>query len=324
MRYQNILVLGGTGFLGRSVVDRLAAEGRRVRVATRRLTQARELAVLPTVEIVEADIHDPAALDRLLAGCDAVVNLVGILHDPGTQHPYGRWFCAVHVELPRRLTAACKARGIGRLLHVSALGADGNGPSAYLRSKGDGEDIVRSAGPAGTTIFRPSVVFGDGDRFLNRFAGLAACLPVLLLGRPDARLQPVWVEDVAAAIDNALDAQETFGKTYELCGPTVYSLRRLVQFAARASGHSRPVIGLPDFLAYLLADALALLPGEPPLTRDNLDSLSVDNVASTQPYRPAPELGIRPAPMEPEAALYLAGLHPRTRMDGFRAQARHG
>ena len=324
MRHQNILVLGGTGFVGRSVVDRLAAEGRRVRVPTRRLTQARELAVLPTVEIVEADIHDPATLDRLLAGCDAVINLVGILHDPGTQHPYGRWFCAVHVELPRRLTAACKARGIERLLHVSALGADGNGPSAYLRSKGDGEDIVRSAGPVGTTIFRPSVVFGDGDQFLNRFAGLAACLPVLLLGRPAARLQPVWVEDVAAAIGNALDEPATFGKTYELCGPTVYPLRRLVQFAARASGHPRPVIGLPDFLAYLLADTLELLPGEPPLTRDNLDSLSVDNVASTQPYRPAPELGIRPAPMEPEAALYLAGLHPRTRMDGFRAQARHG
>lgn len=324
MRYQNILILGGTGFLGRSVVDRLAAQGRRVRVATRRLAQARPLIVLPTVEVVEADIHDPAALDRLLADCDAVINLVGILHDPGTRSPYGPWFRAVHVELPRRLAAACKKRGVERLLQVSALGADRNGPSAYLRSKGDGEDALRQAGVEGTTIFRPSVVFGDGDQFLSRFSRLAACLPVLLLGKPAARLQPVWVEDVAAAIGNVLDERASFGKIYELCGPTVYSLQRLVQFAARTSGHPRPVIGLPDALAYLLAGTMELLPGEPPLTRDNLDSLRVDNVASVQPYRPAPELGIQPAPMEPEAVLYLAGLHPRTRMDGFRARAGHG
>jgi len=322
--HDNILVLGGTGFIGRCLVDRLVSQGRKVCVPTRRRARARELWVLPTVEVVDADIGDAATLAALLEGRDAVVNLVGILHDGGPLAPgagYGAAFGAAHVELPRRLVAACAQQGVARLLHVGALGADPQGPSGYLRSKGEGERIVRAA-PLDSTVFEPSVVFGAGDSFLNLFAGLAAFLPVLMIGGAQARMQPVWVQDLVTAMCSALDARATYGKTYEICGPAVYTLRELVQFAARASGHPRPVVALPDAAATFMARIFELLPGPPLLSRDNLKSLSVDNIASRQPYVPAPELGFRPAPMEPEAALYLSGLHPRTRFSGFRARAR--
>jgi NADH dehydrogenase len=207
------------------------------------------------------------------------------------------------------------------LLHVSALGADPKGPSMYLRSKGDGERAAQSSHQLETTVFRPSVVFGREDRFLNLFAHMARWLPLLAIGRPEARFQPVWVGDVASAIVNSLDSAETYGRTYELCGPRTYTLRELVQFAARASGHPRPVVGLPDAAARSMAWVFEHMPGEPIMSRDNLDSLKVDSIASRQPYWPAPELGIRPTPLEPEAILYLAGLHPRTRFGGFRTRA---
>ena len=326
MTYQNILVLGGTGFVGRSLVERLVADGRTVCVPTRRRSKGRELFVLPTVDVVEADINDPASLRALLAGRDAVINLVGILHDSGratiaSGGRYGAAFGAAHVELPRSVVAACRETGVQRLLHVSALGAEPAGPSGYLRSKADGERAVREAGGLATSIFRPSVVFGDGDNFLNLFAGLAALLPVLFIGGAQSRMQPVWVHDLAGAIAGALDNRATFGKSYEICGPTVYTLRELVAFAAHAAGHPRPVVGLPGPLAAAMAMLFELLPGPTLLSRDNLRSLQVDSIASTQPYRPAPELGMVPSPMEPEATLYLSGLHPRTRFGGFRARA---
>ena len=334
MAYQNVLVLGGTGFIGRYLVGCLAAQGRRVCVPTRRRARGRELLVLPTVEVVQADIHDGSVLRALLSGRDAVINLVAILHDsdavalsgalpqPQTAGHYGAGFAAAHVQLVRSLVDACRQSGVGRLLHVSALGADPNGPSEYLRSKAEGEQIAREAQGISTTVFRPSIVFGAGDHFLTRFAAMAAWLPVLATPQPQARMQPVWVHDLIAAMCTALDEPSTFGKRYEICGPTIYTLRDLMHFAARAAGHPRPVIGIPGPLAYVLASCFELLPGSPPLSRDNLRSLSVDNIASQQPYVPAPELGLRPAPMEPEAALYLAGMHPRSRYGGFRARAR--
>ena len=148
----------------------------------------------------------------------------------------------------------------------------------YLRSKGDGERVVQSSSALETTVFRPSVVFGREDRFLNVFARMARSLPVLAIGRPDARMQPVWVADVATAIVNTLDHVETYGRTYELCGPRIYTLRELVQFAAHASGHPRPVLGLPDPAANMMAWIFEHLPGEPVMSRDNLDSLKVDSV----------------------------------------------
>lgn len=323
MKHQRILAIGGSGFIGRYVVDRLAARVASIVVPTRRRDRVKQLIVLPTADVVEADIHDPVVLGRLVSDCDAVINLVGVLHGdyPPANLPYGPQFLQAHVELPRRIVAACERHGVRRLLHVSALGADPKGPSMYLRSKGDGERAAQSSSLLETTVFRPSVVFGREDRFLNLFAQMARFLPVLAIGRPDARFQPVWVSDVASAIVNCLDNVETYGRTYELCGPRTYTLRELVQFAARASGHRRLVLGLPDAIAKVMAWVFEQLPGQI-MSRDNLDSLQVDSVATRQPYWPAPELGIRPTPMEPEAVLYLAGLHPRTRFGGFRARAR--
>jgi len=191
----------------------------------------------------------------------------------------------------------------------------------YQRSKGDGEAAVRASG-LDWTIFQPSVVFGPEDKFLNTFATLASIAPVLPIANAQARFQPIYVGDVADAFVNALDNRATFRKSYELVGPRIYTLKELVQFAARASGHPRPVVGLPGSLARAQAIMMELAPGEPMMSRDNLDSMQRDNVASTQPYVPPPELGLELHPMESEAALYLAGQNSRSRLGNFRARAR--
>lgn len=316
MRHHNVLVLGGSGFIGRYIVNLLVERGCRVLVPSRRRDHAKHLIMLPTCDVVEANVHDDPTLDRLVAGQDAVINLVGILH--GSKAAFEQ----AHTKLTHRVLAACLKNDVPRYLHMSALGADPHGPSMYQRSKGAAESEVRSSS-RDWTIFQPSVVFGVEDDFLNLFGKLAALAPVVPVGGANVRFQPVWVEDVAAAFVNSLDNEATYRKSYELAGPKIYTLRELVQFAARAAGHSRPVIALPDNVARLQAAVMEKLPGPTLLSRDNLDSLKRDNVASTQPYRPAPELGIaHPAPLEPEASLYLAGLHPRTRFGGFRTKAR--
>jgi NADH dehydrogenase len=315
-----ILVIGGAGFVGRHIVARLVGKGLRVTVPTRHRARAGHLILLPTVDVVESDVHSDDALDALLRDHDAVINLVGILQGSrGT--PYGREFARAHVELPKRIVAACTRQGLRRYLHMSALGADPKGPSMYQRSKGDGEAVVR-ASSLDWTIFQPSVVFGPEDRFLNTFATLAKFFPVLPIGGADVRFQPVWIGDVAQAFVNALDNRDTYGKSYELVGPRVYTLRELVRFAAAASGHPRPVVALPGGIAQVQARMMELAPGEPLMSRDNLDSMKVDNIASSQPYVPAPELGITPTAMEAEAPRYLSGQTVRTRLDSFRARAR--
>jgi NADH dehydrogenase len=315
-----ILVIGGAGFVGRHIVARLAGQGLRVTVPTRHRARAGHLILLPTVEVVESDVGSDDALDLLLRDQDAVINLVGILQGSrGT--PYGREFARAHVELPKRIIAGCARHGIHRYLHMSALGADPKGPSMYQRSKGDGEAAVR-ASPLDWTIFQPSVIFGPEDRFLNTFATLAKVFPVLPIGGADVRFQPVWIGDVAQAFVNALGNRDTYRKSYELVGPRVYTLRELVQFAAAASGRPRPVLALPGGIAQLQARMMELAPGEPLMSRDNLDSMKVDNIASRQPYVPAPELGITPTAMEAEAPRYLSGQTVRTRLDAFRARAR--
>ena len=315
MRHTHVLVLGGSGFIGRYIVNFLIDRGCRVTVPARRRDKAKHLIVFPTCDVIEANINDDVQLARLTAGQHAVINLVGILQ--GSEADFAR----AHVDLTRRALAACQQHKVRRYLHMSALGADAQGPSMYQRSKGTAEQLVRDCG-LNWTIMRPSVVFGIEDRFLNTFASLARFAPVIPLAGADVRFQPVWVEDVAHAFVNALDNAATFGKTYELAGPRIYTLRELVQFAASAAGHRRPVIGLPDGVARLQARLMELAPGEPLLSRDNLDSMKRDNVASVQPFTPAPELGIAHTPLEPEASLYLAGMHPRTRFSGYRAHAR--
>jgi uncharacterized protein YbjT (DUF2867 family) len=308
MRHRNILVVGGSGFIGSALVARLAASGLRVVVPTRRRERARGLILLPTVDVVETSVSDPEALSALVASCDAVVNLVGQLHGRAGRagDPFGPDFARAHVELPARLVEACRRHGVRRLLHVSALGVRDGGeqtlPSRYLRSKAAGEAAIRQADDLDWTVFRPSVVFGPGDSFLALFAGLQRVLPVLALPKADSRFQPVFVGDVVQAIANALDEPTTRHRVYELAGPKVYTLRQLVSMAGKWSGHRRPVFALPESLGRIQAAMMELAPGGPLLSRDNLDSMTIDNVA-TQPF-PA-ELGVTPSSLEAIAPGYL-------------------
>ena len=296
MKHARILVVGGTGFIGREVVAKLAAEGRRVIVPTRRRERARALILLPGVEVIEADVMQPEVLRRLLAGCDAAISLVGILHGRPGADGWGPDFARAHIALPRALAQACADQGVHRLVHVSALGVTDGGertlPSRYLRSKAAGEAAVRSVSGLDVTVMRPSVVFGADDAFLNLFGRIQALLPVLALAGSSAQFQPIWVGDVAQAIVNALDDPRCAGRTYPLAGPEVFTLRELVKLAGQWAGHPRPIIGLPNTLGRLVALGMEWAPGEPLMTRDNIDSMSVPSV-SDAPI--APELGITPA-----------------------------
>lgn len=302
MTLSRILIVGGSGFVGQALATRLSDQNRRVLVPTRRIERSRHLLLLPTAEVRQADPHDDAQLDTLLAGVDAVVNLVGILHGRWGS-PYGPEFARAHVELPARLAQACVRNGVRRLVHVSALGVsdDGQGPSMYLRSKSDGERAIRQTAGLDWTILRPSVIFGPGDSFLNLFAALQRSFPVMPLARAGARFQPVFVGDVAAAICNALENPATIGRTYELAGPEVFTLRRLVELAGRWGGSPRPIWELPYTLGQLQAGLLGALPN-PLMSTDNFDSMSVDNVAS-EPM--SPDLGVSPTPLGAIAPQYL-------------------
>jgi NADH dehydrogenase len=310
-----VALIGGAGFIGQAVIARLARSGVPMRVATRRPARARDLSVFPTVQLCAADPRDAASLQSLLKGCSAVVNLAGILHDPRApaHGGFGPAFTAAHVELPRALAAACRQAGVRRVVHVGALGAAADAPSAYLRSKAEGERLLREDPGLAVTVLRPSVVFGRGDSFMNLFASLARSLPCILLGGAGARLQPVAVEDVADAVVAALAQEATAGRAYSLCGPAVYTLAELVGLAARLSGHPRPVLGLPRPLAMAMAALFERLPGPTLLSRDNLRSLAVDSIDPQQPHVPAPELGLRHLALEPAAAAWLGATRPRAK-----------
>lgn len=299
-----VLVIGGTGFIGQHVVARLVADGHQVVVPTRRYRHARELLPMPTVTVHQVDVHDDRQLQGVLEGCHAVINLVGVLHSR-LGHPYGPDFKRAHVDLPGRMARGCVSTGTGHLVHISALGASVSGPSGYARSKADGERVIQETLQGQKTTFsilQPSVVFGPEDNFMNLFAGLAKFTPVMLLAGAGARLQPVYVGDVVKAIVACLTDARCRNNTYELGGPQAYTLGELVSFAARWSGHPRLVLPLPRALGYLQARLFECLPGQPLMSRDNLDSLKVDNVM-TGPL--APELGIVPTPLEAVAPRYL-------------------
>lgn len=313
MRIKRVCVLGGSGFVGSVVVGALSEAGYEVKVLTRKREASKHLILLPTVDVVECDVMDDAALVEQIKGSDAVINLIGILHESRKAN-----FADIHVELPRRLARVCAEHGVRRMLHMSALQASSDAPSAYLRSKAAGETAVMSyADKLKLTIFRPSVIFGRDDSFINLFASLVKLMPVVLLAKPEARFQPVWVEDVAQAFVRSLENVDTFGQCYELGGPRVYTLRELVQSVADMLGRKRCIIGLNDQLSYWQAYAMELLPVKL-MTRDNLYSMQVDSVCSGG--FPA-VFGIEPTAMEAVVPDYLSGHTSRRSYSRFRTGA---
>lgn len=315
---KKVLVLGGTGFVGRHVCEKLQRRGWHITVPTRQPAKAAAVLPLPRVTVVEADVHDTRQLLRLMEGQHAVVNLVAILH--GDDDAFER----VHVELPLAIAEACLADAACRLVHLSALGASADGPSMYQRSKARGEEVLRASGLA-LTLLRPSVIFGRGDRFLNLFARLQRVSPLLPLAGADARLQPVWVEDVAEAVAACLgdDARgrASIGRTIECAGPEVLELRELVRLAGRLGSTQRPVVSLPLAVGRWQAALLELLPGEPLMSRDNVASLSVPNVASGA-LPSLDSLGIAPASVHAIAPTYLGERNSRSQLLHLRQQAR--
>jgi NADH dehydrogenase len=317
MAAPRVLVLGGSGFVGRQVCEQLARLGWHITVPTRRAVNAARVQSLPGLTVIEANVHQEADLARLIPGHDAVVNLVAVLH--GSEER----FESVHVDLPSKIASAMKKAGVQRLVHISALGADPQGPSMYQRSKARGETVLHNAGLQ-LTILRPSVIFGAEDKFLNLFADLQAVAPFMPLAGSGTRFAPVWVGDVARAVVVCLQKLDTVGQTYELCGPDVMTLGELVQRAGQWAGvnegRGRPVIGLPMWVGWLQAAAMELAPGEPLMSRDNLASMKVDNIASGQ-HPGLSDLGISAASAAGVAPGYLGHRGPRSKLNRWRAGA---
>ncbi len=313
MTIKTVTVLGGAGFVGSCLVAKLDGAGYQVKVLSRRREAAKHLILLPNVQVAECDVADNHALNEALQGSDAVINLVGILHEGGNNI-----FEATHHQLPRRLAQMCEELGINRLLHMSALQANKNAPSEYLRSKAAGEAAINEfSKKLDITIFKPSVIFGRGDHFLNLFANLVKFLPIIFLAKPNAKFQPIWVEDVTQCFVNALENATTYGKSYELGGPNVVTLRQLVQKVMAILGKHRPIIGLNNTLSMAQAFMMELSPFRL-LSRDNIRSMQVDSVCSAQI---AAELGVTPASLDVVVPEYLLNQNPRAAYDAFRSAA---
>jgi len=317
MTAPRVLVLGGSGFVGRHVCEQLARQGWHITLPTRRAVNAASVQSLPGLTVIEANVHQEADLARLMPGHDAVVNLVAVLH--GSEER----FESVHVDLPGKIASAMKKAGVQRLVHISALGADPQGPSMYQRSKARGETVLHNAGLQ-LTVLRPSVIFGAEDKFLNLFADLQAVAPFMPLAGSGTRFAPVWVNDVAGAVVVCLQKPDTVGQTYEICGPDVMTLGELVQQAGQWAGvnhgRGRPVIGLPMWVGWLQAAAMEMAPGEPLMSRDNLASMKVDNIA-TGGYPGLEDLGINAASAAGVAPTYLGHRGPRSRLNSWRSRA---
>ena len=302
MKINRVCILGGTGFVGHHLSARLCSAGIRCRLVTRHPQRHRDQLVLPGLELVSGDILGLAQLERHFAGCEAAINLVGILNETGKP---GQGFRRLHVELVEQIAEAGRLAGVQRLLHMSALNASAsNGTSEYLRSKGEGENQAHTLGHSSmrVTSFRPSVIFGPGDSFFNRFAGLLRKAPgIFPLACPDARFQPVYVGDVVEAFARALVDRSTWDKHFDLCGPRVFTLAELVQLTARVIGKRVRVVGLNDLLSRLQARVMDHVPGKP-FSYDNYLSLRLDSVCE---HNHLTELGIVPKGPETVLPLYL-------------------
>ena len=316
MRLQSIAVLGGTGFVGTRLVARLIKDGHQVTVLSRDREQHKHLLVLPGLTLQNCDVYEEAQLSERFRGKDIVINLIGILNERGFS---GVGFRRAHTELTQGVLQAARSAGVTRLLQVSALKAAVDAPSYYLRSKGEAERLIREGSAAlDWTIFQPSVMFGPGDSFLNRFAGLLAALPMAFpLAKPNARFQPVLVDDVIEAMLRCLHGGASSRQTYELGGPQIYSLREIVGLVAKLTGQRRWIIGLPDFAARIQALLMDFVPGRP-FSSDNYRSLTIDSVCTEDGFA---RLGIKPQSMVASARQYLGALEDNARLSHNRASA---
>jgi uncharacterized protein YbjT (DUF2867 family) len=316
MRLQSIAVLGGTGFLGTRLVARLIKDGHQVTVLSRDREQHKHLLVLPGLTLQNCDVYEEAQLSERFRGKDIVINLIGILNERGFS---GAGFRRAHTELTQGVLQAARSAGVTRLLQVSALKAAVDAPSYYLRSKGEAERLIREGSAAlDWTIFQPSVMFGPGDSFLNRFAGLLAALPAAFpLAKPNARFQPVLVDDVIEAVLRCLHGGASSRQTYELGGPQVYSLREIVGLVAKLTGQRRWIVGLPDFAARMQALVMDFVPGRP-FSSDNYRSLTIDSVCTEDGFA---KLGIKPQSMVASARQYLGALEDNARLSHNRESA---
>jgi NADH dehydrogenase len=314
MRPLSICILGGTGFIGTRLVARLLNDGHRITVLTRNREQHRDLRVLPGLFLENCDVYDAAALSEWFRGQEVVINLIGILNERGFS---GSGFRRTHTELTRGALQAARSAGVSRFLQMSSLGAAVDAPSHYLRSKGEAERLIQNeSGQVDWTIFKPSVIFGPGDSFLNRFAALLGALPwVFPLAKPNALLQPVFVDDVVAAFVRCLHGGISSRQTYELGGPQRYALRDIVAFVAKITGRRRLIIGLPDGIARLQAFVMDFVPGKP-FSSDNYRSLTVDSVCRDDGFG---RLGIKPQSMNGAARQYLGRDEDNARLSRDRA-----
>lgn len=313
MHIKNTVVLGGSGFVGSAIVAKLVSAGYQVTVLTRRLDHAKHLSLLPGVTLKLCNVFDAQALRSALQGADAVINLLGILHQSGKAS-----FTQVHADLPVQLAKLCQDLGIKRLLHMSSLCAATDAPSLYLRSKGQAEVALAGYVPAlAITVFRPSIIFGRADQFINLFAGLIKHFPLVVLVKPNAKFQPVWVEDVATCFVASLNQPASFGLSYDLVGPKVYTFRALLKAIMQTLGVHKPILGLNDALSYAQAFLMECLPIKL-MSRDNIRSMQVDSV-SDQGF---PEwLELRPSALETVMPQYLIDQTPRGAYDRFRRKA---
>jgi len=287
-------------------------------VITRRASQAAAIQNLPRVRVLEGDVYNSAYLAQCMAHHDVVINLIAILH--GSEAAFDK----AHVQLPQVIAQACHASGVKRLIHISALGASMDGPSTYQRSKAQGEAVLKQAG-LDLTLLQPSVIFGADDKFLNLFAQLQQIAPVVPLAGASTRFQPVWVEDVASAVAHCVMDAKTQGQTYEICGPEIWTLKELVQksgqWAGVKGGRGRWVFGIPHTLAWLQAFLMELAPGQPLMSRDNLRSMQVDNIASGKALG-LQDLHIQASSVSSIAPGYLGYKGACTKLDVFRAKGR--
>jgi len=298
---QRVIIIGGSGFVGDNLSKRLAIQGYASWITTRKIGDVeRNDASKPLTKSYYVNEYSSSTLNELMKTFtpeDVVINLVGVLHS-SQGVPYGPEFAKAHVELPQMIMQAMKHNGLRRYIHMSALGADINGPSMYLRSKGVAENFVKDSG-LDWTIFRPSVIFGKNDNFINMFGKLQKYFPVMPLAGADNLFQPVAVTDVSEAFIKAITMPQTIHQSYDLAGPQVLTLAQVIQFAAKKEGLKRPIIPLPAWMGYVQALLLENLPGPTIMSRDNLNSMKVPSILSVgQPNALSEVFGITPIPLE--------------------------